>query len=119
MVPCEDELIPVLDIWYTRTTLVNQDLTERITLDQGLVFRDGILLIGLPELMIAEVKQASFSAKSPFFTLLKEERIYPSSFSKYCVGTILTHPEIKHNRYKPVMRRVCKITAGGTHEWTL
>ena len=118
IVPLEEDLIPVLDIWYSRITLVKKDLAERITLDQGLIFKDGAVVHSLPDLMIAEVKQGSFSTASPLFKLLKSEKIYPSSFSKYCAGTILTNPGIKHNRYKPVMRRVFQITAGGNHERT-
>jgi hypothetical protein len=118
LIPFEENLNPVLDIWYTRTTLVKKDLSERITLDQGLFFQDGALVHKLPELMIAEVKQGSFSTDSPFKKMLKYQEVYPTSFSKYCVGMILTNPNIKHNRYKPVMRKVFQITPGGHHEWT-
>jgi hypothetical protein len=32
--------------------------------------------------------------------------VRPTGFSKYCVGLLLTQPEIKHNRFKPQLRQL-------------
>lgn len=113
-----EDLIACLEIIYSRTTLVKKDQAERVTIDQGLVFSDGFTIRDLPGLMVAEVKQDSFNPGSPLFGALRSQAIRPTPFSKYCVGTILVNPVIKHNRYKPIMRRIGNLIEGEYHEWT-
>ena len=64
----------------------------------------------LNELVIAEVKQEQPFYHSAFRKLMLEERIFPTSISKYCMGTVLTHPGIKYNRFKPkliILNKIC------------
>jgi hypothetical protein len=113
------ELYPTLEVNYFRTTLVQKDHQERITLDSQLVFSNSIIFQELNRLMIAEVKQASFDPKSPFLTQIKNCGIRPSPFSKYCIGMSMLYPWIKHNRFKPILHRIKALTNGGDpHEWT-
>ncbi len=107
-----EELHPTLEVRYTRTTLVNNDNLERITLDSRLAFDNGRDALTLDGLMIAEVKQAGYNPGSPFMAQLKTRGIRSSSFSKYCIGISLLNPEIKHNRFKPILHQVDNLLAG-------
>lgn len=107
-----EELHPILEVRYTRTTLVNNDNPERITLDSRLSFDNGRTALALDGLMIAEVKQAGYNPGSPFMAQLKKRGIRPSGFSKYCVGISLLNPGVKHNRFKPTLHQVDNLLAG-------
>ena len=112
------ELDPKLEVSYTRTTLVNNDGQERVTLDSQLCFSDGKNSRDLDGLMIAEIKQAAYMPASPFMALIKTGGVRPSPFSKYCVGVSLLYPEIKHNRFKPILHHVSNLLGGDiTNEW--
>jgi hypothetical protein len=112
------DLVACLEISYSRTTLVKKDQAERVTIDHDLVFSNGFTTRVLPGLMIVEVKQDSFDPGSPLFSVLRSQAIRPTPFSKYCVGTVLVNPDIKHNRYKPIMLRIGKLIKGENHERT-
>lgn len=105
-------LYPKLGNQFIRLTLVNKDLTERITLDYNLNFTDikynkNISANGV---CIAEIKKDKNSKKSPFITNLNEMRIRPSGFSKYCIGlAMLKNPEIKLNLFRQKVRAIEKI----------
>ena len=106
-----EKLCPRLEIDFHRITLVNSKKTERLTIDVNLAFRspatDGTEK-QLDDLVIIELKQQghmSSLAKS----LLSELHIRPVSISKYCLGTILTVPDIKNNMFKEKMIQINKI----------
>lgn len=96
---------------FNRITLVNKGLTERLTIDTDIHFRN--LATGieqtLPQLVIIELKQdglcPSFAKEQ-----LREMHIHPAGISKYCLGSILTHPGIKYNRFKKKIRKIDKLT---------
>lgn len=113
-----EDLSASLEIRYSRSTLIKKDHTERVTIDQGLIFTDGVVTHDLADLMIAEVKQDTYNPGSPLFGALRSHSIRQTPFSKYCVGTILINPDIKHNRYKPIMRQIDKIKEGESYERT-
>jgi hypothetical protein len=104
------ELMPRLENSFYRTTLVNRKKTERLTIDVNLAFRNPSEGIEkhLNDLVIIELKQdgnlPSFAKKQ-----LSELHIHPVSISKYCLGTILTVPDIKSNRFKKKMIQLNKI----------
>ncbi len=111
--PCSlAELIPTLEVFYTRTTLVKNDSLERITLDSHLNYYNGKTAWDLDGLMIAEIKQAAYNPKSPFMAQIKTGGIRPSPFSKYCIGISLLNPGVKHNRFKPILHRVNNLLEG-------
>jgi len=106
------DLHPKLEVLYTRTTLVKNDGLERVTLDSQLHFSNGKIRSDLDRLMIAEIKQASYNPASPFMVHLKKGGVRPSPFSKYCIGVSLLYPEIKHNRFKPILHHVSNLLGG-------
>ncbi len=59
--------------------------------------------------MIIELKQDGKVA-SKLKDFLAESRIPAIGISKYCLGTILTDPFVKSNRFKPKLRYIQKIT---------
>jgi hypothetical protein len=46
---------------------------------------------------------------SPILTLLRQLRIKPSGFSKYCIGSAITNDNLKINRFKKRLHRYDKI----------
>ncbi|MDD5869924.1 MAG: VTC domain-containing protein, partial [Bacteroidales bacterium] len=95
---------------FSRITLVNRKKTERLTIDSALVFRN--LRTGntrkLDDLVIIELKRDGLT-ESPVLEILRQLRIHPMGFSKYCMGTAMTDPGIKQNRFKSRIRDVEKI----------
>lgn len=98
-------LSPVLEVKYKRITLVNRDMTERITIDFGLTYNHNEQQFNVPKLIIAEVKQDKSSA-SPFTALMQEKRIKNVSLSKYCLGIASTVNNVKINNFKPKVKYV-------------
>ena len=96
-------LKPQLWVNYLRITFVNKHSQERLTVDTGLHFVDDAGKVLYDGLVIAEVKQGSGLDKSPFIALMREFKIQQKSISKYCLGVISLHPELKHNRFKPTL----------------
>lgn len=107
-----EELDPKLEVRYARTTFVKNDGQERVTLDSQLIYSNGIRRRDLEGLMIAEIKQALYNPNSPFMIQMKRGGVRPSPFSKYCIGISLLYPEIKHNRFKPILHRVSNLLGG-------
>lgn len=108
----DSTLIPALINSYTRITLVNKAKTERCTIDVNLSFKDPEVPkkeVNVNSIAIIEVKQSKTSVLNGIIASLRKMRIYPSSISKYVLGLILTHPEIKHNSFKPLLHRINKI----------
>lgn len=104
-------LKPQLQNFFQRITLVDKNLTERVTLDTSLVYRD--LTNGKDKsvdgLVIVEMKQDG-ACKSYFKEYLNELKILPGSMSKYCLGMVLLNPDLKNNRFKKKLRIINKIT---------
>jgi hypothetical protein len=98
-------------IWtiFRRITLVSQGMPERITIDIDLLFRNGTEEKALPFLAICEVKRDQSKGFTDFMKILKSERIYPGSSSKYCLGTIMLRSPIKYNRFKENIRKINKL----------
>ena len=62
----------------------------------------------MPDIVIIELKRDG-RVHSPILPLLRELRIKPAGFSKYCIGTSVTNKEVKQNRFKPRLRKIDKI----------
>jgi len=103
-------IVPQIENSFDRITLVNDDRTERLTIDTSLKFhnyasgRD----CDLTGLAIIELKRDG-RCFSPIIEMLRELRIMPMGFSKYCMGTALTNPEARINRFKIRLHRVERI----------
>ena len=104
-----DELRPCLENYFERVTLVNRDKTERLTIDTNIRFRN--LHTGreqsLPDLVIIELKQDG-NCPSLARQLLADHHIHPGGFSKFCIGSVLTDPALKQNRFKPILIQINK-----------
>ena len=105
-----EQLLPSLTNEFNRITFVNRNATERITIDINLSFRNCItgIDVNLGNLMILELKQDGWK-HSDFRDILNELRIKKTSFSKYCMGTVLTNPDSKYNRFKAKTKLINKL----------
>jgi hypothetical protein len=90
-----ENLVPGISNEFMRITLVNEERHERVTIDLLIHFKNENRTKDLDEIVIAELKQEHHFHDSGFKKLMLNERIFSASFSKYCMGTLLTHPEIK------------------------
>ena len=99
-----------LENHFHRITLVNKAKTERLTIDTDLQFHN--LKTGreadLTGLVIIELKRDGLQ-HSPILGMLRELRIKPSGFSKYCMGSALTNPSLKRNNFKERLRLVDRL----------
>lgn len=106
------QLRPAMWTNFARTTLVGIDTEERITVDMLLELVLDDRTIHLDEVVILEVKQARFDARSPIMLALRELGLQMVSASKYCTGRVLHDRELRFNRLKPAIRRVEQLSAG-------
>lgn len=105
-----DELIPHMHNYFHRITLVNRAKTERLTIDTALQFnnvqtdthRD------MGDLVIIELKRDGL-VYSPVLEMLRQLRIHPHGFSKYCMGAAMTNNQLPVNLFKQKLRDVEKI----------
>jgi VTC domain len=96
---------------FDRITLVGKERNERITIDLNLGFQTlKNNKRTLHNLVIIELKQDKDSGWSPIKQILKENRFRKHGFSKYCVGSMLCHPQLKYNRFKEHSRLIEKIS---------
>ena len=104
-------LQPMLANEFKRITLVNNRATERVTLDFDLRFINHQTgrQEEVSDLLVLELKQDGWQ-HSDFRDIMHKLRIKASSFSKYCMGTVLTNPDIKQNRFKAKWSIINKIT---------
>lgn len=109
------KLVPVMLNAYQRLTLVAVDRPERVTIDTGLWFSTPAGSVGLGHLSVAEVKQERIDRTSLVMARLRELGVRPGGFSKYCMGVSLLVPGVKHNRFKPRLRRIDRLTGVLTH----
>lgn len=103
-------LSPNLETAFERITLVNYEKTERLTIDCNLVFNNMVTgtSASMDSLVVMELKQDG-RAHSQLKDVLFELRIKPYKLSKYCIGTAMTRPEVKQNRFKKKLRRINKL----------
>ena len=94
------QLLPQLWSHFSRVTLVNRHIAERVTLDWGLVFCSLEGAKELKNIVIAEVKQTTDDRSSPVRLQLRSLNVRPMRVSKYCLGSILLSPKLKQNRFK-------------------
>ena len=104
-----EEISPSLETLFQRITLVNPALTERITIDTDLRFRNFRtgLETTLGEAVIIELKQDGRAA-SPMKGILLDHRVKPARISKYCIAVTLTDPSARSNRFKEKVRLIEK-----------
>ena len=109
-----DSLQPALNNHFRRITLVNKAKTERLTIDSQLSFHN--LVNGaekdMGNLVVIELKRDG-RVPSPVLQMLRQLHIHPHSFSKYCMGSALTNPQLPCNRFKSKLIEIKKIVNNG------
>ena len=95
---------------FHRITLVNKAKTERLTIDLDLVWENVVSgeTKTFPELVIVELKRDG-NVPSKMTHIMLDLRIHPLKISKYCIGTALTMPGLKKNRFKSKIRKIVKL----------
>ena len=105
-----DDIIPTVQNRFQRITLVNYGKTERLTIDFNVSFhnyetgKDAVT----GDLVIIELKRDG-NVFSPVLDILRELRIKPSGFSKYCIGSVFTNETLKNNTFKEKLVWVQKL----------
>ncbi len=105
-----DDLVPKVENRFERITLVNMAKTERLTIDCHVKFHhiETDIHDTFDRLVIIELKRDG-NVYSPVKSMLRELRIKPSGFSKYCIGSAMTKPSLKRNRFKKKFVRINKL----------
>ena len=105
-----DTLQPAIRNNFDRITLVNHAKTERLTIDTNLTFHN--LVSGeerqMNPLVVIELKRDGL-CYSPVLEMLRQLRIQPHGFSKYCMGSALTNAQLPVNRFKLKLIEINKI----------
>ena len=96
---------------FERITLVDKGMSERVTIDRGIGFYNRATGIGtdIAKLLVIEVKHEVGAPMSDIERALHEMHVLPRRMSKYCIGTALTDPAAKRNRFKPKLLYIDKI----------
>ena len=104
------QLSPSAETRFSRITLVHPALTERLTIDTRLEFKNfrSGLDTSLQDAVIIELKQDGRAA-SPIKNIFLDLRIKPLRVSKYCMAVTLTDPVAKTGRFKEKVRAIEKI----------
>ena len=107
----DTKLRPTMWNSFQRITLVSKTSKERLTLDLNIHFHMGDIQRDFKQLIIAELKQEKLDRNSPFYALMKKERIRPYRLSKYCIGSVEIYGEevLKFNRFKKKLLFLNKI----------
>lgn len=108
------EFVPTLRVSYKRSTLLHQLLQEKVTIDWGIQFADGQHQAEFKGLAIAEAKTPK-KILPQFHSLMRLLRIREVGMSKYCMGSIALHPDLKYNAFKPAYRRILNIIQNEDH----
>jgi len=111
-------LHPVITSLFTRITLINNNLSERVTVDFNIAYTnsDGSK-IELPNIAVAEIKRDRVSGRSVFQSILKNNGIRQTGFSKYCLGAAILNGVSRKNNVKPILLKLKKIDNESTqHE---
>ena len=106
----EEEVSPAVETSFSRITLVNKGLTERLTIDTSVAFRN--LRTGatadLGTAVIIELKQDG-RTHSEMKDILLKHRVKPFRISKYCIGVSLTDSSAQVGRFKEKIRYIDKL----------
>lgn len=103
-------LVPHMHNYFRRITLVNHAKTERLTIDTSLQFHNIVTNTDrdMGPLVIIELKRDGL-VYSPVLHMLRQLRIKPHGFSKYCMGAAMTSNLLLVNRFKEKLRDVERI----------
>ncbi|MBQ6070027.1 MAG: polyphosphate polymerase domain-containing protein [Bacteroidales bacterium] len=96
---------------FERITLVDKGMSERVTIDRKICFHNRATGISsdISKLLVIEVKHEVGAPMSDIERALHQLHVLPRRMSKYCIGTALTDPSAKRNRFKPKLLFIDKI----------
>jgi hypothetical protein len=94
--------------FFNRFTMVDNDFTERVTVDICPGFRNSEKEIILDKLVVIEIKQNKSNNPALITKVLQEQKIRKQGFSKYCIGRSLLEENIKKNNFKPLLLKIRK-----------
>lgn len=106
-----DDIMPTVQNQFQRITLVNYGKTERLTIDFNVRFHnyETDMDAQTGDLVIIELKRDG-NVYSPILELLRQVRVKPHGFSKYCIGSAMTNGHLKNNNFKFKMITISKLT---------
>lgn len=102
-------LIPSLLNGFDRICFVSETAPERLTIDLGVQFEAEPGRVRLTGVAVAELKQQRNGHSlrdTVFLERMRAMGIRPTGFSKYCMGLLLTRSDVKHNLFKPQIKRL-------------
>ncbi len=107
-----NDIKPTVRNFFDRITLVNYEKTERLTIDFDLNFHNYETDTdeSMGNAVIIELKRDG-RAPSPILPLLRQLRIKPNGFSKYCIGSVITNKNLRVNNFKLRLRLINKKTS--------
>ena len=96
---------------FERITLVDKGMKERVTIDRGIAFHNRATGVDadISHLLVIEVKHEVGAPMSNIEKALHEMHVLPRRMSKYCIGTALTDPIAKKNRFKEKLLYIEKL----------
>jgi hypothetical protein len=97
---------------FSRITLVNKELTERVTIDLDLNFKQNGSELLLNNICIIEIKRDNSSGNTILLDTLNNLRATNQGFSKYCIGRAMLEKELKTNNFKERILTINKINDG-------
>lgn len=105
-----DSLSPSVETSFSRMTLVDKELSERITIDSDICFRNmrNGRTSGLGEAVIIELKRDG-RKRSSMQDILLSLRVKPMRISKYCMGVALTDSQCRPGRFLEKIRACEKL----------
>ncbi len=106
------DLFPSVAVKFNRITLVEKNFRERITIDNNLYTANESVKQNFDQVTISEVKQDRYNPQSVFVKTMRSMSIPETRFSKYCIGINYCY-DIKHNRFKPRIRELNRISSAG------
>ncbi len=103
-------LSPSLESTFKRITLVNKNLSERITIDTSVAFRNlrTKTLAELGAAVVIELKQDG-RVGSQMKDILLKHRVKSIRISKYCIGIVSTDSNAHPGRFKSKLRAIEKL----------
>ncbi|MFT6398195.1 MAG: hypothetical protein ACJAYU_002951 [Bradymonadia bacterium] len=101
-----EPLAPSVELVFPRVTLVGVNYSERLTIDLGLNAHSTDGGISFPDVMVVEIKQPRFDARSPGRRALRQMSIRAHRISKYCVSLAAITPRKGYGVFRPTIREL-------------
>jgi hypothetical protein len=95
-----EDFKPKLWVFYHRITLVSKEMNERATIDLNLTYDNLTNAVSYGDLVVIEAKRDKTLKTTPMLLALKDNKLRPGGFSKYCLGQAATNPDLKQNSFK-------------------